>query len=41
MADNAPFVLAVVVVWGLVAAGLLEAPVRGWWRRRASGRQTR
>ena len=35
MADNAPFVLAVVIVWGIVAVGLLEARVRGWWRRRA------
>ncbi len=36
MADSAPFVLAIAIVWGLVAAGLLEAPVRGWWRRRVS-----
>ena len=41
MADNAPFVLAVVVVWGIVAVGLLEAPVRGWLRRRTSDRQAR
>ena len=41
MADNAPFVLAVAVVWGTVAVALAEAPVRGWWRRRASDRQAR
>ena len=41
MADNAPFVLAVVIVWGIVAVGLLEAPLRGWWRRRASEREVR
>ena len=41
MTDTASLLAVVLLVWGLVAAGLLEAPVRGWWRRRMSGRQAR
>ncbi len=39
MADSAPFVLAVAIVWGIVAVALLESPVRGWWHRRAPDRE--
>lgn len=39
MGDNAPFLLAVVIVWGVVAAALLEGPVRGWLRRRSLDRE--
>ena len=38
MGDNAPFVLVVLIVWGIVAVGLLESLVRGWRSRRAPDR---
>ena len=32
--DNVTLLAIVLMVWSLVAVGLLERPLQGWWRRR-------